>query len=347
MVLTPRLLPLFGLALLAGLWSAPTCPGAEDDADRVAGLAKALQDDHALVRKHAALALERLGPKALEARAALEKALHDRDADVRDAAAAALVRVAPPRSVEALLRRVEDKGAGAKERAEACNELAEHFWQDPAVTRALERALTDPVINVDAARGLEMIDGRLKRKAGAGSGHGTRIAILNLKSVVMNYKKWQDFTAELKREYAKYEERIQPLNAKLEAINKQLQSTPFDEKADLEKQAKNLQREVSDLADEAKNKLGKKESDELVVIYREITEAAATYARDNDIQLVLHFNDAVTPEEMNSSQNIGRKMVTGPLTPLIIRPGDIDITVAIQERLNDRYTGPARRSEDK
>jgi Skp family chaperone for outer membrane proteins len=174
------------------------------------------------------------------------------------------------------------------------------------------------------------------------AGAKTRVGLLNLKYVVMNYAKWKNFTEQLKGEYKKYEEQVNGLNTQMETLKKQMQAaTDPTQKETIEKQAKQLQRQMQDLADEAKNTLGKKESDELVIIYKEIASAVAAYAQATDIDLVMHYNDATTPEEMNSPQNIQRKMVTGPTTPLYYKPGDIDISQQILGMLNQHYQGAA------
>jgi Skp family chaperone for outer membrane proteins len=338
MVLSPRLSLVFVLAVLVGRWAPLARLHAEEEPDPTSGFVKALQDDNALVRKRAALALERLGPKARAATAALEKALMDDDADVRAAAAAALERMDAPRSLAALLRRVADREALGRFRAEACKELGEQFGHDPAAVRALEAALTDPVIKLDAARALEMIDTRAKRKTAPVARRGTRIALVNLKHVVMNYQKWLQFTEELKVEYKKYEDKVPALNRQMAQLRKDSAATMEpDEKASIEKQAKKLQQQMQEVANEAKEVIGKKESAELVIIYREITEAATAYARENDIDLVMHYNDATSEAEMNSPQNIQRKVVAGPTTPLYVKAADIDISQQVVERLNERH----------
>jgi Skp family chaperone for outer membrane proteins len=170
----------------------------------------------------------------------------------------------------------------------------------------------------------------------------TRVALLNLKYVVMNYAKWKNFTEQLKGEYKKYEEQVQQLNNSMEGLKKQMAAaTDQGQKEQIEKQAKGLQRQMQDLADEAKNSLGKKESDELVIIYKEIATAVASFAQANDIDLVMHYNDATTEIEMNSPQNIQRKMVTGATMPLYYKANEIEISQVILGMLNQRYGQPA------
>jgi Skp family chaperone for outer membrane proteins len=180
--------------------------------------------------------------------------------------------------------------------------------------------------------------------AGASAPAGkTRVALLNLKYVVMNYTKWKNFTEGLKSEYKKYEDQVTGLNKQMDTLKGQMTAaTDPAQKENIEKQAKQLQRQMQDLADEAKNTLGKKESDELVIIYKEIASAVAAYAQATGIDLVMHYNDATSEIEMNSPQNIQRKMVTGPTTPLYYRPGGgIDISPEILTMLNQRYQGAA------
>jgi HEAT repeat protein len=167
MTLAPRLGLALGLACL--LPAAPLYAGDEPlrstpapaDTDAVADLVKALQDDNALVRKRAAIALGRLGPGARDAIPALEKAVRDPDADVRAAATAALARVDTRPSLKTLVSRLHDRKTPEQVRRDACKELAERFASEPAATRALEAVLTDPAVKVDAARALEDIDRRL------------------------------------------------------------------------------------------------------------------------------------------------------------------------------------------
>jgi Skp family chaperone for outer membrane proteins len=179
------------------------------------------------------------------------------------------------------------------------------------------------------------------RPASAGSAK-TRVGLLNLKYVVMNYTKWKNFTEQLKTEYKKYEDQVQSLNAKMEQLKKNMQAaTDPNLKEQIEKEGKTVQRQMQDIADEAKNTLGKKESDELVIIYKEIAAAVARFAQANDIDLVMHYNDATSEVEMNSPQNIQRKMVTGPCTPLYYKAGEIEISPVILQMLNQSYGAAA------
>jgi Skp family chaperone for outer membrane proteins len=325
------------LAVLLVLGTPPAF-AAGDDA--TAGLVKALQDDNPLVRKRAAIALERLGLQARPAVPALENALKDQDTAVRAAVAEALEHIDAARSADALLGRVRDRKADTKARREACQELVERHGEDPATAKALEEVLTDPAVKAEAARGLEILDGRQRQKPAGAPRRHTRLAILNLKYVVMNYGKWKDFTDRLKSSYQTYEQKAQALNGQMEAMKKQLQAaTDQETREKLAQDGKNIERQMQDLSDQAKRTLAKDEQEEMVIVYKEVAAAVASYAEAHDIDLVMQYNDGINDAEMNSANNIGRKMMTGPCTPLYYRERGMDISQDILEILNSRLKG--------
>jgi Skp family chaperone for outer membrane proteins len=204
------------------------------------------------------------------------------------------------------------------------------------------------IVGVVAVAVAAYLGSRLWAQPGAAPAHPgastkTKVAVLNLKYVVMNYKKWKDFTEQLKVKYQDYENRLKPLNTEYEGVKKELQSTTIDQakKDELVKKGKNLERQMQDIGEEAKNTLGKQEGDEMAIIYKEIASVVSQYAVSNDIDLVMHYNDATSTEEMNSAGNIQRKMVTGPCIPLYYKQNEVDISYQIMQLLNSRYTAQA------
>jgi Skp family chaperone for outer membrane proteins len=172
-------------------------------------------------------------------------------------------------------------------------------------------------------------------------GSKSRIVLLNLKYVVTNYEKWKYFQEQYKSDYKGYEDRAKALTATLDAIDAALKDPKVEQatKDAKTKERRNVQVQMADLEEEAKKTLGKKESDMLVNIYQEVAAAVHAYAQANDIDFVLHYNDATTPEEMVAAPNIHRKMGSGPCVPLYWKPeGEISQTVLLM--LNQKYTGP-------
>ena len=63
-------------------------------------------------------------------------------------------------------------------------------------------------------------------------------------------------------------------------------------------------------------------------------------AQSRGFEMVLHFNDAVTPQDYWSPQNIARKMQAGALMPMYY-VGGLDISNDVVTTLNSAYKAPA------
>lgn len=165
----------------------------------------------------------------------------------------------------------------------------------------------------------------------------TRIAILNLTYVVKNYVKYQHFQEEIKGILEPAQKKDADLRQQLENLRKEAevsgrQAQP-GQREELEKKAKDIQRQVEDNAAEIKLRLGKRSDDEMRTLFMDIYDAAQRYAASHDFELVLHYNDAVTKEDFLSAQNIARKLNTGALMPLYTMPS-MDISLDLVRMLN-------------
>jgi len=174
----------------------------------------------------------------------------------------------------------------------------------------------------------------------------TRIGLVNLTYVIKNYDKYQQFQIEMKKLVQPSQRRHEELQSKLEALHKQAADASLvpaagedrDEKAKkeaLEKQAKDIQRQMEDNKAEIQLKLSKRSDDELKIIYKDIREATQGYATTHDLDLVLHYNDAITQEDYVSAQNIARKLNTGALMPLYSKE-EMDISQDLVTLLNQK-----------
>jgi Skp family chaperone for outer membrane proteins len=174
------------------------------------------------------------------------------------------------------------------------------------------------------------------------TGTKTRIATLNLKYVVTNYQRYKSFLEENKNQYKQFEARIQGKTKVLEGYRTQLQDPKTDAatRENTEKQAKALQRELQDLAEEARQTLGKKEAEQLVLIYKEVYGAVHAFATSQGIDLVLHYSDGVNELEMNSAANIAQKMNQRACVPFYFGQ-NVDISVNVVQMLNARFPGAA------
>jgi Skp family chaperone for outer membrane proteins len=166
----------------------------------------------------------------------------------------------------------------------------------------------------------------------------TRIALINLAYVIKNYKKTETFQTEIKAEFKSYEGRAQANQTKLEQLAKHANepgTTPQQREADQAEGTK-LKREIEDLNNEAKKIIGKKNDEQMVILYREIQDAAQRYAVAHNYDLVLHYIDAVTQADYYSPGAIARKLQSSACMPMYQAPG-LDISREVVMALNASY----------
>jgi Skp family chaperone for outer membrane proteins len=169
----------------------------------------------------------------------------------------------------------------------------------------------------------------------------TRVAIINLQQVIKQYRKWTDFEQNYKNAYQYYNAEFEKRKTQGVSLKSQLDKTADDATKDkIQQQLKDLERQVQDLGETAKKQLGKMRDEQAVQIYREVEEAVQHYARANDIEMVLHYNDAIVPADMYNAVNIERKLQTGACMPMYSAPG-MNITDTIAMMLNQRLGATA------
>jgi Skp family chaperone for outer membrane proteins len=173
-----------------------------------------------------------------------------------------------------------------------------------------------------------------------------RLRMVNLQYVIKNYKRTETLRAEHMELFKRHDGEIQQLKKTLEGRQEQLQKPEFtaDQKQAIEREIKRLQREVADKTEEARAALAKKEGEVITLIYKEVDDAVTRYAREQGLELVLHYNDAVADSDRFSAANIARKMSAGACMPMYLTPG-LDISEDIVKALNARYPGTAAAPE--
>jgi len=165
----------------------------------------------------------------------------------------------------------------------------------------------------------------------------TKVAILNINYVIKYYEKYKNFQNDIKNKAKEYESKIIAKNNEIEKLSKDAAAASDPAKREqLEKQAKQLAREKEDLTMEGRKILAKQGADLMVIIYKEVREAAQRHAVANGFDLVLHYEEAITTEEFDSPQNIHRKLNAGGLIPLYWSQG-MDISVDVLKALNASY----------
>jgi Skp family chaperone for outer membrane proteins len=167
----------------------------------------------------------------------------------------------------------------------------------------------------------------------------TRIAMLNLAYVIKSYAKWDQFQKNFKVDYKAWDDKVNAKMAQKDAAIKEAQApgTPAEKRDKLVKDVKVFDRDIEDLKAEGQKVLGAKSDEQMVVIYKEVRDAATRYALSHNFDLVLHYNDVTTQADFDSPNNIARKMNAGALMPLYVANG-MDISYDVVNALNAAYT---------
>jgi Skp family chaperone for outer membrane proteins len=170
---------------------------------------------------------------------------------------------------------------------------------------------------------------------------GNKIAVINLAKVINNYDKWKAFKEEYKKEYDRvFEQRVAPIKVNYESLKKQLEDPKAlpDQKETASRELKKLEFQIQSIADEAKAILGKKEADQFVQLYREVRDAVKACATYYSIDVVMHYNDAFEQKDLDTAQNVARKMGQAACMPLYVNP-ECDLSDVVTRYLN-QYNKP-------
>jgi Skp family chaperone for outer membrane proteins len=207
-------------------------------------------------------------------------------------------------------------------------------------------ALTALALVVAAYTGSRLLaqstPGTAARPAAAGT--GTRVALINLRFVIKNYKKYLAFMDEMKHEDTKYVTLIQNKQKEKENLQKNgatMPEGPAREK--IENDIKRIQREMEDLAAKARKEMARRGNEEMVKVYKEIRDAAYRHATSNNIDLVLHFEGPADAKEIDSPLLIQKNFNAGGCCPMYWN-GALDISGPVLQALNTAFTNNAAKA---
>jgi Skp family chaperone for outer membrane proteins len=164
----------------------------------------------------------------------------------------------------------------------------------------------------------------------------SRIAVLNIQYVIKNWKQFEIYNGEMKKALKPYQDKDASLKATAEKASQVAQdnTAAAEQREQAVRELKDLRRAVDENKAKAQKELGKLQEQQLKSIYQAVEEVTRRYARDHDLDLVLHYLDS-TGAERSDPRNIARKMQTNALFPLYTAPG-LDITKEILAALNDK-----------
>lgn len=170
---------------------------------------------------------------------------------------------------------------------------------------------------------------------------GTRVAVVNINSVLKNFQKAQYQNNSIKTLVQSYAERMNKMKeeiAKRQAEMPKPTTTPQMREA-MEKEVLAINRQLQDLDGEARKVVTAKQGEIAVAIFREIETVVDAVAKTNNFDLVLSYPDATTKDEMYVVDNVVRKMASQAAIPLYYKP-HIDLTNAVIATLNASFPAP-------
>jgi Skp family chaperone for outer membrane proteins len=169
----------------------------------------------------------------------------------------------------------------------------------------------------------------------------TRVAVVNIGVVFTKYDKAKLFKTEM-------EQLLKPFKDEAEKIKKDIlayknaRDSAKDPKQrdDYDNAMRVLSRRLEDLDIEARKRVGKRQEEHLVQLYKEVTDHIQAVAQANGVHLVLGYGDPPSADLMTFG-NVNRKlsnMDMGGLTPLFFH-GSLDISETVVTSLNRAFAG--------
>lgn len=169
----------------------------------------------------------------------------------------------------------------------------------------------------------------------------SRVGLLNLTYVIKHYKKFQTFQDEMKKTLDPFQTKDTSMKAEGEKLAKEMQTpaTTQQRREEIDRKLKQLQRDIEDNKNDAQKLVVKKQEDQLKILYMDVRGVVEKYAQAHGFEMILHYSDAVTPDDYWSPANIARKMQIGALMPMYFANG-VDVSFNIVTTLNGGNSAP-------
>jgi Skp family chaperone for outer membrane proteins len=163
----------------------------------------------------------------------------------------------------------------------------------------------------------------------------TKVALLNLTYVLRHYERGKTFSNEMKEAVKPFQDKDTSYKKSLEGLAKEAQDakTTAERREQIEQQAKRIQRDIEDNKLAAQKTLGKRQGEQLKIIYMDIHGVVQRIATSHGYDIVLQFHDALTPEDYWSPANIERKLRNDGLVAMYYNPA-LDISQHVVTTLN-------------
>ena len=142
----------------------------------------------------------------------------------------------------------------------------------------------------------------------------TRIAVVNLRQVLKNYKKFKNAQDDIKKQIEQAQKEFKPLEDQVTVKQARLKVPDISnaEREQIERELKKLLTEGQDKKEDISKKIRNFEGDISVQIFKEIEDAVSLIATHNAIELVLTYNDFNKDEPANyyNPSSVQQKLMT-------------------------------------
>ncbi len=167
-----------------------------------------------------------------------------------------------------------------------------------------------------------------------------KVAVVNIGKVFQQYSKAQTFKKEM-------EETLKPYKDAAKAIQAHVVKLTEEGKAEKDQQRREAydkaitenRRKLEDMDRDVRKLVGKKQEEQLQVLWRDVNNIVKAYSNTNGIQIVMGYGDPTEAMEIEGIPNIGRKMNAldmGSTVCLYSAPGT-DISDGVIATLNHYY----------
>jgi Skp family chaperone for outer membrane proteins len=170
---------------------------------------------------------------------------------------------------------------------------------------------------------------------------GTRVAVVNIGAVFTKYEKAKNFKTEMEATLKPFKDEAEKIKKNVLAYQAAAQQEKDAQKREQYEQAlRVLKRQLEDLDLEARKKIGSKQEQHLIQLFKEVHGHVQAVAQSNGIHMVIGYGEP--PDgDLFSFMNINRKlsaMDMGAATPLYFHPS-LDISDTVIASLNRSFGG--------
>ncbi|HZZ79966.1 MAG TPA: OmpH family outer membrane protein [Gemmataceae bacterium] len=162
-----------------------------------------------------------------------------------------------------------------------------------------------------------------------------RVAVVNVGHVFNKFHKANEFKRDLEIAAKPFNDKAKKIQEDMKTWNIAIATKEYDgaTKEDIEEKLVRAKRQLEDLADEMRRKLGKQSEKNLVLLWKEMQATIDEYASKNGIELVLGYGDPLDKSLLDIFANVNRKMDTmdkGGTVPLFVaRRADISEQIVV------------------